>query len=125
LNQGKEEAIGRFLKKFKTVARRRGVDFIPREAFIQTLASLGITRSICHDELLGLAVEDYCQGPEDNRDRLGEVWVFGKHMEGKEIYIKLKLAKVGKETIAKCLSFHIAEFPLCFPLARGKGGKEK
>jgi hypothetical protein len=125
LSQEKEEAISRFLKEFKTVARRRGVDFVPREAFICTLTSLGITKAICQDELLSLSAEDYCQGPEDDRDRPGEVWVFGRYFEGKEIYIKLKLANGGRETIAKCLSFHVAEFPLCFPLVSGRGGKEK
>lgn len=101
------------------------MDFVPREAFIKTLTLLGITRRICYDELLSLSVEDYCQGPENDRDRPGEVWVFGRHLEGKEIYIKLKLAKAGKETIAKCLSFHVAEFPLCFPLVSARGGKEE
>lgn len=101
------------------------MDFVPRQAFIEALTLLGITRRICHDELLSLSVEDYCQGPEDDRDRPGEVWVFGKRFEGKDIYIKLKLAKVGKETIAKCLSFHLAEFPLCFPLRPARGGKKE
>lgn len=123
MNQEKKESVGRFLTEFKMVARRRGVDFVPREAFIETLTALGITRRICFDELLSLSVEDYCQGPEEDRDRPGEVWVFGKHYEGKEIYIKLKLTRVGRETIAKCLSFHLADFPLCFPLASVRGGK--
>ncbi len=48
--------------------------------------------------------------------------IFGRVIEGREIYIKLKLAKVGKESIAKCLSFHAANFPLCFPLQDNKGG---
>ena len=80
MNQEKEKAVGRFLLEFKTVARRRGVHFIPREAFIETLTVLGITRGICYDELLSLSVEDYCQGPEEDRDRPGEVWVFGKRL---------------------------------------------
>jgi hypothetical protein len=125
LNQEKGKAVGRFLTEFKMVARRRGVDFVPREAFVETLTVLGITRRICYDELLSLSVEDYCQGPEEDWDRPGEVWVFGKRYEGKEIYIKLKLARIGRETIAKCLSFHLAEFPLCFPLASVRGGKEQ
>lgn len=125
MSREKEESVGRFLTEFKMVARKRGVDFVPREAFIETMTMLGITRGICYDELLTLSVQDYCQGPEEDRDRPGKVWVFGKHYEGKEIYIKLKLVRAGRETIAKCLSFHLAEFPLCFPLAPARGGKEK
>jgi hypothetical protein len=125
LSYEKEQAVTKFLYEFKMIARRRGVDFVPRQVFIETLTLLGITMRICYDELLSLSVEDYCQGPEDDRDRPGEVWVFGKRFEGKDIYIKLKLAKVGEETIAKCLSFHLAEFPLCFPLRPAKGGKKE
>ena len=125
MTQEKEEAVSRFLNEFKTIARKRGVDFVPRQGFIEMLTLLGITRRICHDELLSLSAEDYYQGPEDDKGRPGEVWMFGKRLEGKEIYIKLKLAKVSKETIAKCLSFHPADFPLCFPLRPVRGGKEK
>jgi hypothetical protein len=125
LDKGKEAEISSFLNEFKLIAKNRGVYFITRQEFIMTLTSLGITRAICQDELLSLSVEDYCRGPEDDRDRPGQVWIFGRRFEGTELYIKLKLAKVGKETIAKCLSFHPAEFPLCFPLRPEKDGKKK
>jgi hypothetical protein len=125
LDQEKEAEASRFLNEFKAIAKKRGVYFVPRQEFISVLTSLGITRSICQDELLNLSVEDYCQGPEDDRDRPGQVWIFGRRFEGTELYIKLKLAKVGKETIAKCLSFHPAEFPLCFPLRPAKEGVGK
>lgn len=125
MSQNKEEEVKQFLKEFKLVAKKRGIDFIPRQEFIDTLTLLGITRRNCQDEVLSISVDDYCQGPDDDRDRPGKVWVFGRHIEGREVYIKLKLAKVGKETIAKCLSFHPAEFPLCFPLRTARGGKEK
>jgi hypothetical protein len=125
LSRDKEEEVNLFLKEFKLVAKTRGIDFIPRQEFISTLTLLGITRQNCQDEVLSLSVDDYCQGPDDDRDRPGKVWVFGKRIEDREFYIKLKLAKVGEEMIAKCLSFHRAEFPLCFPLRSEKGGKEK
>lgn len=116
--------VFRFLTEFKTVAEEKGIDFIPRAEFIEALASLGFTKRNCKDEIFGLSVENYCNGPEEDRDRPGHVWVFGKLIEGKEIYIKLKIAKVGERTIAKCLSFHPAEFPLCFPMTE-KGGSKK
>ena len=62
-----------------------------------------------------LSVENYCEGPNPDRDRPGDIWVFGKPVGTEEIYIKLKIAQVGKEKIAKCLSFHTANFPLCYP----------
>ena|SRR3990167_4217765 len=49
------------------------------------------------------------------KDRPGDVWIFGKQIGGKEVYIKLKIAQGGQEKIAKCLSFHAAKYPLYFP----------
>ena len=74
---------------------------------------------------MNLTVDDYCEGPEPDKDRPGEVWLFGKRISGKEVYIKLKIAQVGKEPIAKCLSFHPAKHPLCFPFGPGEGGDKK
>jgi hypothetical protein len=125
LSGSKEKEINLFLREFKVVVKKRGIDFIPRQEFIETLTLFGITRRNCEEEILSLSVDDYCQGPDDDRDRPGKVWIFGRHIEDREVYIKLKLATVGKEMIAKCLSFHPAEFPLCFPLRSKKGGKEK
>lgn len=125
MSGSKEKEINLFLREFKVVVKKRGIDFIPRQEFIETLTLFGITRRNCEEEILSLSVDDYCQGPDDDRDRPGKVWIFGRHIEDREVYIKLKLATVGKEMIAKCLSFHPAEFPLCFPLRSKKGGKEK
>jgi hypothetical protein len=46
----------------------------------------------------------------------GEIWEFGKRIGGNDVYIKLKIAQVGNDKIAKCISFHKAEFPLSYPL---------
>ena len=57
----------------------------------------------------------YCKGPEADRDRPGELWFFGKVIQDKGIYIKLKIADADGIKIAKCISFHIAEYPMSFP----------
>jgi hypothetical protein len=41
-------------------------------------------------------------------------WVFGKDVKGREIYIKIMLGAKNSQTI--CISFHIAEHPLKYPL---------
>lgn len=64
-----------------------------------------------------LRVEDYVQGPLiDELNKLGEMWVFGKDVKGREVYIKIMLGGVGCQTI--CISFHIAEHPLVYPLKK-------
>jgi len=126
LDQGKREKVAKFLKKFKKIATTgRGLDLIPRAENIACLAELRITKKNQKEEIMNLTVDDYCEGPEPDKDRPGEVWLFGKRISGKEVYIKLKIAQVGKETIAKCLSFHPAKHPLCFPFGPGEGGDKK
>jgi hypothetical protein len=46
-------------------------------------------------------------------NRLGEMWVFGKDVQGREVYIKVMITGVTSQTI--CISFHIAEHPLIYP----------
>ena len=61
-----------------------------------------------------LTVEDYVQGPLiDELNKFGEMWVFGKDVKEREVYIKIMLGCAGSQTI--CISFHIAEYPLSYP----------
>jgi len=125
LDEVKKGSIRGFLKEFKKIAvTGRGLDIIPRRHTMEALAELGMTKKNLKEEILNLSVEDYCEGPEPDKDRGGDVWVFGKQIGGREIYIKLKIAQVGAEKIAKCLSFHPASYPLCFPY-REKRGRDK
>lgn len=106
-----------FLKEFKKiVTNERGLDVIDRRENLNALIMLGLTKANCKHEILNLNVSDYCSGPKPDQDRPGEIWEFGKIIDGKEIYIKLKIAKIGSDRIAKCISFHQARYPLTFPL---------
>jgi hypothetical protein len=40
------------------------------------------------------------------------MWVFGKDIKGREVYIKIMLGSNNCQTI--CISFHIAEHPLSY-----------
>lgn len=61
-----------------------------------------------------LQVQDYVEGPVvDELNKLGEMWVFGKDVKGREVYIKITLGYENGQTI--CISFHLAEHPLNFP----------
>lgn len=111
--------VSSFLRELKSIiSTGRGLDFIPRPENNQTILALGFTKKNVDAEILALSVADYCQGPLPDRDRPGHVWVFGRHIEGKEIYIKLKIAQAGDVQIAKCISFHEANHPLNYPLRK-------
>ena len=67
-------------------------------------------------------VDDYVQGPVvDELNKLGEMWVFGKDVKGREVYIKIMLGGEGCQTI--CISFHIAEHTLKYPFKIEEGTK--
>lgn len=61
-----------------------------------------------------LQVGDYVEGPViDLLNNEGEMWVFGKDVKGREVYIKIALGYENGQTI--CISFHAAEYPLVYP----------
>lgn len=106
-----------FLMLFKEFAQSN-FKFVEREKSLDSIACLGITPKQVKQEIMGLTYEDYCRGPvPDTGPKGGELWEFGKKIEGKEIFIRLKV--VLQHKLAKCQSFHVAEKPLQYPY---KGG---
>lgn len=79
-----------------------------------TLVELDINYSYCREVLKKLKVEDYSEGPlEDKLHQIADMWVFGKQVKDREIYIKISMGHSGSNTI--CISFHISEFPIQYP----------
>jgi hypothetical protein len=115
LGPASEDKVARFLERFKEVVGDRGLDFVWRSVNKATLRQLGLTKRNCRDDILSLTVSNYCAGPEADYDLPGQVWIFGKRIADREIYIKLKLSCVEGTSIAKCISFHEAEYPLRYP----------
>lgn len=119
----KDEVLG-FIIDFKRIATIswRGIEVIPRKENRDALLELQITARIREEIILGLSVQNYCGGPEPDRDLPGFIWEFGTDLNGMEVYIKLKIAEVEGVKIAKCLSFHVAKSPQCYHHRTG-GGK--
>jgi hypothetical protein len=62
-----------------------------------------------------LTVANYVAGPiNDALYEVASMWVFGVQYRDIEIYIKLSLGVANLSAI--CISFHIAERPLSYPL---------
>ena len=80
----------------------------------KALEELEIVPSFRKVVIENLKVEDYVEGPiVDTLNHLGEMWVFGKDLKGRELYIKIMISNVGGQTI--CISFHLAENKLTYP----------
>ena len=64
--------------------------------------------------LLQLQVEDYCEGPvEDQLNKGSQMWIFGREVKTKDVYIKITLGAPSSSVI--CISFHVAEYRLEYP----------
>lgn len=109
------EEVKEFLNQFNIKAQIFGIQFRnDRKKNRETLLLLDI--SPLQRELIvkNLQVQDYVEGPViDVLNKEGEMWVFGKDVKGREVYIKITLGYENGQTI--CISFHIAEHPLSYP----------
>ncbi len=95
------EEVRQFLTEFKKIASTKGIFVIPRKENQSALAELGLTRKARANEIMTLSVPNYYSGPEPDRNKPGNIWIFGKYIGGKVVYIKLKTAQVGHRKIAK------------------------
>ena len=104
-----------FLNDFKFKLDYFGILFRDdRSKNTLTLSELGIISNNRKTILKDLQVEEYSEGPiTEALYGNADMWIFGKVVKGREIYIKISMGKPNKETI--CISFHLAEFPISFP----------
>jgi hypothetical protein len=105
-----------FLRDFLVKLGIWGVVFRDdRSKNAQALLDLEITAVFREKILKELLISDYCQGPVQEKLYGGaDMWIFGKTIKGQEIYIKITLGFAGGQVI--CISFHVAEHHLEYPL---------
>lgn len=114
------DEVEQFLNQFKVKLDIWGIFFLDgREKNVNALAALDITRTQRLAVVRSIEVEDYSEGPlKDQLNGFNEMWVFGKDVNSKEVYIKIALGRPGTNTI--CISFHEAEYPMQYPLKSRK-----
>lgn len=104
-----KEEIECFLSRFNQKVKIFGLVFRDdRGKNMQTLLELEITPKYREDIIMHLETDDYVEGPiEETLYKMGEMWVFGKDVKGKDVYIKISMGVSNSSAI--CISFHIAE----------------
>lgn len=85
----------------------------------ETIINLGFTREDVFDVIMDLESSDFVEGPlQDKQGYKGEFWVFGKFVQDREIYIKVKIRNYTlngeKQLTTLCISFHYSERPLIY-----------
>ena len=82
-----------------------------------TLFALDLSNHHIKEILKQLKPEEYSEGPiTDTLYQNSDMWVFGKIIKAREIYIKIQLGKPGSNTI--CISFHFAEYTMKYPFKK-------
>jgi hypothetical protein len=88
----------------------------------QALLDLDITPVFRVEIIKNLAVSDYSAGPVVSAlDKNTEMWVFGKDVKQREVYIKISLGFPNASVI--CISFHLAERELEYPFKKNDDEK--
>jgi hypothetical protein len=105
-----------FLVQLKEKMKIFDVAFRPRSKNLDDLAALDITPVKRLAYLMNLKAEDYYSGPKkDTYDSTKpDYYEFGIQINGKEVYIKISPGLPNK--MVDCMSFHIADFPMNYPL---------
>ena len=109
------EEVKAFLEQFNVKAQIFGISFRDdRGKNRETLLRLDISPLQREVIVKSLQVQDYVEGPViDVLNKESEMWVFGKDVKGREVYIKITLGYQNGQTI--CISFHVVEHPLVYP----------
>ena len=113
-----EKEVSNFLNEFQVKLGVWGVLYRDdRGKNAQALVDLEITPSFREQILKELNVEDYSEGPvEEKLHGRADMWVFGKLIKNQLIYIKISFGAPGTSVL--CISFHAAEHLMNFPLKK-------
>lgn len=111
-----EAQVTSFLKDFKEKMKFWDVLFRDeRGKNAQALIDLELRPIERKNILEALESEDYSEGPLEEKLYGGaDMWVFGKTVKTKEVYIKITMGIRGSSVI--CISFHLAEHTMNYPL---------
>lgn len=112
------EEVQSFLNQFHAKIKVYDIIFRDdRNKNIETLTALEITPSYRKDVIKKIKALDYSEGPIiDTLNNYGEMWVFGKEVKGREVYIKISMGRPNLSTI--CISFHLAEYSIIYPFKK-------
>jgi hypothetical protein len=110
-----QQDVEKFLKELDVKTKVFGILLLDdRGKNQQTLHDLEISPAKRKEIISNLRSEDYSEGPLQEKMRgILPMWVFGKEVKQKEVYIKISMGLENSSAI--CISFHVAEHPMNYP----------
>jgi hypothetical protein len=112
----READVISFLRDFKEKMKFWDVLFRDdRGKNLQALVELELRPIERKTILEELNPKDYSEGPLDEKLYGGaDMWVFGKSIKKREVYIKISMGATGSSVI--CIFFHLAQHKMNYPL---------
>jgi len=106
-----------FLSELKDALKNDcAIFFNQNQKNFSTLMKLDYDVSDVKRELLALEIQNYSETVFDtNNNDPPLLFVFGKMIMNKEVYIKLKVRAHGKNITTLCISFHFSEHSMNYP----------
>lgn len=110
-----KQEVEKFLNEFHVKMKISDVFFRDeRGKNTQALADLEIRPNDRIKIIEELKAIDYSEGPLEEKLYNGNsMWVFGKEIKSKEVYIKISIGVAESRVI--CISFHIADHHMNYP----------
>jgi len=109
-------SIDKFLSDFQNIVIEKGVKILNRPENLSMLHILEFNQLDVENTLLSLTKQDYCEGPvSDDKGRPDDVWIFGRSINGHNVYIKLAIVEKKKRRNVVCISFHESTHSLYYP----------
>ena len=112
INLPNNSAIRSFLLALKMALEDNAVELCSDPAIFpdnsKTLTDLGLTPEQALSELMELTPSHHLDGPEGDRDPKfkGEVCEFTLPINGRRVYVKIRLVTVRQRIYGTCISFH-------------------
>lgn len=103
------QEVEAFLNQFMPKLSVFGILYVFRDKNQNALTELGITPAGRTEIIKQIETDDYVETIETAMQD-GDMWVFGKDVSERELYIKISMGRPNSHTI--CISFHVAEHPI-------------
>lgn len=112
-----QKEVETFLRQFMPKLDIWGIFFINRGKNSVALKNLGIPENYRETVIRQIVVEDYVETISD-AITFGDMWVFGKDVKDREVYIKISMGRPNSQTI--CISFHEAEHSIDYAFKKNE-----
>jgi hypothetical protein len=112
-----KEDVEQFLNALHGKMKSFEIRYRPRDKNLKSLADLDIPGNERRKVIFSLTYEDCFSGPNEDtymKPPMPDYYEFGKEIKGYTVYIKINLGRTNKPI--DCMSFHIAERPITYPL---------